>query len=426
MLKRPLSFILLAAWCQATLAVDPFYATVVVGENTGAVGFATAEDAFNSLRTHNLNSIVPYAGFEVVSANINFRGLALQTGYPIESSPRLDLHIPALGISETFIGHTRSDSLKMLKEYFKNSDKLSDIMKELASKTPVDPIAGNPNSLQSRMVSNIYNHSFLSLVRRHSEEFFTEEQTASKTSLFLLAAIGDNAPPIDTSSLDTAKVPATSAGLQVARYRQSDLTTIGVTIPLSYSFGAEPERPFSLNGELHYTNTEAADSYSFSIGTAYNFEANEGWYLIPAISYGLTTSEDLGSTGQMISISLTSAALIYESDHSTLWLGNTVNHLRTLKTSNGDYSFDSKLRNVAFTNGLILSRSLSALGPNFWIEYSIADTRYTGSDLYDEHYSEIGISIARSRSSSSYFRGGLSYINTTHSRGWVLSLHSAF
>lgn len=427
MIKKILSSALLIGWCQTTHAADPFNATAFVGCcNTGTAGFTTAEEAFDSLQTRDLNSIVPYEGFEIVRVNIDFRGLALVTDYPIEGSSRLELSIPSLGISETFIGETRDDSLEMLKDYFKDGDHLNRIMKELASKSPVDPIAGNPNSLQSRMVSSIYDRSFRSLVRRRSEQSFGGEQAAKETPPLLLAAIGDDLPTIGNSDSNAAKVPAASAGLQVSRYRQSGLTTVGVTMPLSYSFGAEPERPLSLAGDLHYTDTEAAETYSLTLGAAYSFSANERWYLIPAVNYGVTASEDLGSMGQMASVSLTSAAMIYENNRTKLWMGNAINYLRSLKASIEDYSFDPKLRNVAFVNGLVLATSPSSLEQNFWLEYSIADTRYTGSDLYDERYDEIGVSIVWSKSSDSYFRAGLSYLNTTHSEGWLLNFHSSF
>lgn len=110
-------------------------------------------------------------------------------------------------------------------------------------------------------------------------------------------------------------------------------------------------------------------------------------------------------------------------------MGNAVNYLRTLKSSVGSYSADPKLENIAFVNGLVLSTPLLSLGRNFWIEYSVADTRYTGSDLYNRRYDEVGVAIARSGSVSSkenYLRAGLSYLDAPHSRGVMFNFHYTF
>ena len=131
----------------------------------------------------------------------------------------------------------------------------------------------------------------------------------------------------------------------------------------------------------------------------------------------------------MVSASLTSAARIYQRFDTTIWMGNSVNFSRALKTSIGDYSFDSKLQNVAFVNGLVLSTPLTAAGRNFWVEYSVTDTRYTGSALYNRRYDEVGVAIVRSSGrlgNESYLRAGLSYLNGSQSKGVRLNLHYAF
>jgi hypothetical protein len=200
-------------------------------------------------------------------------------------------------------------------------------------------------------------------------------------------------------------------------------------VPLSYAFPPDPTRPFALDGELQYTDTEGARTYNVTLGASYRIGISERWFLIPSANYGITGSEDLGSLGQIVSASITSAFRIYESPGYSLWMGNGISYLRTLKTSVSDYSFDPNLRNTVFVNGLVLSTPLPAMGANTWIEYSVSDTRYTGSDVFNRRYDEVGVAIARSSSSRtnpSYWRLGVNYLNGSHSKGGSVNFQYSF
>lgn len=428
MLNRFASLALLLGWMPMIChGADPFNAEASVGASTVEVGYTTAEDAFDSLKGINLSDLLPYSGVEVVSTNIDFRGLELLAGYPVLSSPQLDLDIPTLGITRSFVGATRDESLEMLKDFFKNGDVLSRIMRELARVSPVDPIAGNPASLQSRMVFSVFDRSFRARVRMHAARTVgADARVALDGPRWTVAAAGESLSGMGAADPGIAAVANAVAGVELSRYRQAGLTTVGVAVPLSYSFGAEPDRPWALDGSLFYSDTEGAKTYSVDVGIGYDHRVNDGWYLVPALHYGVTASEDLGSLGQMMSVALTSAALLHERGRTTLWMGNTINVLRSLNASIGDYSFDPELHNVAFVNGLVLATPLERLGSNYWIEYSVTDTRYTGSDLYDERYDELGIAIARSNTAGGYLRAGVSYLDTTNSKGWRVSLQYAF
>ena len=202
-----------------------------------------------------------------------------------------------------------------------------------------------------------------------------------------------------------------------------------MSIPFDYSLATERGRSLSLEGDFQYTDTQRAQTYGLNVGAAYRFGVNDRWYLVPSANFGVTGSKDLGSLATMVSASLTSAARIYSRFDTTIWMGNSVNFSRALKTSIGDYSFDSKLQNLAFVNGFVLSTPLTAAGRNFWVEYSLTDTRYTGSALYNRRYDEVGVAIVRSSGrlgNESYLRAGLSYLNGSQSKGVRLNLHYAF
>ena len=421
------------AVCKLSWGADAFSASAGVNTRTGtqsaSLGFNTAEQAFDSLRQKNLSALVPaYTGVEAATVAIDFRGLALETAYPIANNPRLDLNIPSLGISRTFVGATREESRILLRDFFKNGDVLGRIMKDLAKTSPVDPVAGNPNSLQSRMVAQTYERGLRRVITEFGARTGESGKAASERSRWLVAAAGD-VPGLGSGTGGTAKPSSASVGLGVAGFRQAGLSTNGVSIPLDYSLASERGRSLSLEGDLQYTDTQGAKTYGLIVGAAYRFAVNDRWYLVPSANFGVIGSKDLGSLATMVSASLTSATRLYSRFDTTLWMGNSVNFSNALKTSIGNYSVDSKLQNVAFVNGLVLSTPLTAAGRNFWVEYSLADTRFAGSALYNQRYDEVGVAIVRSAGrlgNESYLRAGLSYLSGSRSNGVKLNLHYAF
>lgn len=429
MRRATASLVLVLGCSQVSLAADNFVISVSTPGNA-TVGFSTAEEAFDSLGQQKLSTFVPYTGVEVVLIGANLRGLSVAMAYPIVGNPRLDLLIPSLGIQRTFIGATRDDSLELLKEFFKSGDEASRIMRELVKVSPSDPLAGNPNSLQSRMVAGTFDRSFRSLVSKlRAVEDGGGQAAALELKSWNVAAAGASVPLPEGGPAAPARIPSMSAGLAVSSYKQAGVRGTTVSVPLSYAFPPDPARPFSVDGELQYTNTEGAKAYNVTLGGAYRISVSDRWFLIPSANYGITGSEDLASFGHIVSVSLTSAFRIYESPQFSLWMGNGVSYLRSLKSSFDDYSFDPELRNTAFVNGLVLSTPLPALGANTWIEYSFTDTRYTGTDLFNRRYDEIGVAVGRSsssRSNPSYWKIGATYLNGTHSRGGAVNLHYSF
>ena len=128
---------------------------------TGNASYSKAEDALHALDTGNLTGVVNnYTGTEAASVQLGFRGLPVTLSYPTAGATTLQLQIPSLGINQSFTGSTRNDSSKMLRDYFKNGDLLGQIMKKLAAVSPVDPIAGNPNSLMSRLAAQDFSTGF--------------------------------------------------------------------------------------------------------------------------------------------------------------------------------------------------------------------------------------------------------------------------
>jgi len=416
--------------CQGAAAADLFRVTAVIGTSTGTASFTTVQQTFDGLREDRLQALVPtYTGVEAAAMTIDYRGLAMSAAFPIVGNPRLDLVIPGAGISQSFVGASREQSRQMLRDYFKNGDTLGRVMKLLAQETPTDPIAGNPASLQSRMVRSSYEQHFRALASAQGGRSLGREQAAAHERPVLLASADGEPPTLGRPADAPADRSRLSVDLKLARFSGSDRSSTMVTLPYSLALGSGAEQPLSIDGDLQYTEFERTRTYGGSIGLAYRVRIDERWYLVPSASVGGTGSSDLGSVGTVVSAALTSAFRLLERPEYSLWMGNALNLLQTVKTSLGSYSFDPQLRNLAVTNGLVLSMTPSAIWQNRWLEYSFVDTRYSGSSLYDQRYDELGVAIVQAGRADDWpttMRAELNAFGSEHSRGWGLKFGLTF
>lgn len=397
-----LAGLLAAAGTTGVFGADNYRVTATIGAQTASAGFGTTEQTFDALTESGLRALLPgYTGIEATSIRIDYRGLSLLTAYPEAESTALVLDIQRLGINEVFEGSTREESRRLLRDYFKNSDALGRIMRALAEVSPTDPLAGNPASLQSRMVSGSFQRHF--------------------------GAVAGGRP--GASAAERQAEAGTLARGTAGRQTRAGLSSTTVGVPFSYALPIGPQRPLSVDGELQYASTEGAQSYGLQLGLAYRLAMGEGWALVPALSVGATASPDLGSAGTMVSASLTSALRLVDRGDFALWMGNGLNHLRSVASSAQGYRFDPQLRNTAMTNGLMASWAPAPLGPQQWLELGLSDTRYYGSALYDERSNELSLAWVRASPSSAgitSMRAELAYQDSTHSRGWGVRVQLAF
>lgn len=364
----------------------------------GSSGFTTAEDALRALETGNLQGVInQYTGVESANATLGFRGLPISLSYPTANSSTLLLQIPSLGINQSFNGTDRNDSSKLLRDYFKNGDLLGQIMKKLAAVSPVDPIAGNPNSLMSRLAAQDFSTGFSDPIAT----FGPREEGAEPVN---------NLIGID---------------LRHSSFKQDDLKSTVISLPLSYVVRNDlnPRRQMIFSMPLTQTDAEGAKSYQVGLGFAFRLPVNDNWALTPGIGYTIAGSEDLGSAAQMASLSLTSH-LAYDLGWGSVAMGNMIGSYKTLKTNVGDYSFDPQIRNTVLRNGVMMSLPTPMAGKRLSTEFSIIDTRYSGTELYMKSYQEYGIALSTARSavsSRSFLRTGLNFLQSSKSKGLTLN-----
>ena len=390
------------AMAGSARAADLFIVDLTVNSQSARLTFNSAEAAIDSLETQNINTKVPYSGTEPLTALMNYRGLPITLTYAAQNSTTLRFQVPEAGIDMSFTGAgssvpaARDNAQDQLVAYLKSGDGLGKIQKKLAEVSPVDPIAGNPNSLETQMVVRDFDTAF----------------TAYATNIAPGAA---------------AQVTPNLAGigLRFGSYSTAGLRTTAITLPISYTirFDANPDRQLTFTAPLTLADSEGAKSYYGGLGVHYRMPLATGWALTPAASWAATGSRDLGSAAQIVSASLTSGYMFPVQETDTIAIGNMVGYYKTLNLTVEDYSFDPELTNWVFRNGVMYSHPVSWFGGGLAMEYSFVNTIFTGAALYEERYNQVGVTLGTGRGATlpAYLRAGVTYLKTEKGKGFSLN-----
>ncbi len=372
------------------------------GAQSATYGFSSAEAAIESLRTANLAARINYTGIEAASVQLNFRGLPMALSFPALDSRTLTFAVPLLGIDQSFTGNgattqaARDDAIEQLKDFVRKGALASRIAKKLAEVSPVDPVAGNPNSLQSRLAAQDFDNAFMAFASR----------------------IIAGGPSANLSNM-------LGLGLRFGTYSQGGLTSKAYTLPFSYTVrpDSDPRRQLTLTLPVTFNDVEGAKTYHIAAGANYRVPIDDDWALTPAVNWGVTGSKDLGSVAQVVSLSLTSTYNIELGANHRIAIGNMIGYYKTLKLTVGDYSFNPDIKNVVFRNGILYSMPTSLLGGGKSVEYSLINTVYTGSALYNKSTNEVGVTLGTNRNANarSYQRAGFSYLFSSKTHGISLN-----
>lgn len=384
---------------QGLSAAELFTLDLKVGPQTGSTSFSTVQQLFNQLDTAGLKQVVDgYSDTANATARVDYRGLGM-TIDAVGSS--VTLKIPGVITDKVFDqGATRDDNLNALEDFFKRDGGaiLSAIQKKLAATSPVDPIAGNPNSLQSTMVASGFDQSFTAFATNVKAAPATMAQTSDSSGLVAL-------------------------GLRFGSYSQSGLRSESVTLPLAYTFrGLGEGRQFSFNLPITVGQVGSAKVVQGGLGVAYRHPMNDNWALTPAVGLGAAGSIDLGSAAAMTSYSVTSQYTI-PLDEYEVSIGNMIGRYETLKIQTKDYAYDPGISNVIFRNGAMLSKPVEFGGKPMALEFSAINTVFTGTEVYNKWTNEFGVTIGTRKGSDlpSYLRTGISLLQGQKSHGVSLN-----
>lgn len=368
-----LMFALCFMHAQSAAAQDIFNLTVTVDNTTQTFGFSNAEDFIRTNEDRRLEQLFPnYTSRSAVSSQLDFRGLPAQVTMA-ENSSDVRLLIPSLNIDKTFSGVDRDASVDDMVDFFQDEggDLLNRIQKELVKVSAEDVLAGNPNSIQSLMVEQVY-HLGVPQDKQHLRN--------TTDNFFFTGA------EVDIIDADG------SSGYEI-------------NVPIGYSIGinSAPGYRVTLQLPLSYTDIEGASAYKTALITDVQIPLTSTWHVHPHIGYGAAGSEDLASLGQMVMGGVTSKYYMsldaeQQEQNIRFVLGNTVGYSESLKLSLGDYEFNPEVSNTYTRNGVDMFVPVQRLvaGVTGDVKLGYSYTQFFGTELFLENFHDMELGWAGS------------------------------
>lgn len=449
MRKNYLSLALLAGLLSSptAFALDPFRLKIDVGADStidGVAGFSNFGSAISFVELRNFSGGA-YDGTQALFVDLSLRGLGTTLAFAANSAV-LEFTVSGLARPDggstasfsptsdpqtTSLAEQRAESLQQLRIFLKRNPGIRKaIYAALVKNSPIDPLAGNPDSLFGRKMRSDMDYGFthkVSQVWGCSTSAFNMSDDAP----ILIAAIGPISDIFAEAQGRAAALQSRNeygAGLSLSSATAStpdgDYKTTALLVPLSYTvkLDAHPTHKIRIDLPIGYTDTQGATGYSVGLGVAYTYPVSDVWTLTPAYGIGATHSEDLLSAGGVNSFSVTSAYTWRLSDYA-LSLGNSIGMYDSLDLKLGDIEAGADIRNTAFSNGLILTGPNSLIAKNLVVEYSFMNTQIRGDEVYTDQYNEIGVSVGHLGLEMgiirSYLKFGIGFLKATGDGGEI-------
>lgn len=376
----------------------------------GAASASTITDLVHKLSDQNLSSITSsYTNNSAANAILNIRGLSAFASFPANSTA-LHFSVPQAGVNVTFAGATRNDSEQQLLDFLiKNGgDLATKVLQALVAESPVDPVAGNPGSLQNSMALE---------------------------SFSIGTGIGINSPPSSVEGRRAALVRQPNlvqVGGDVGVFDSGGYQSTAATLPIRYTIPfSNPRWAITIDAPITYVNTQGDSSYYGSFGVSLRAPVLRHWYISPSVRVGAAGSLDLGAAAFEYAAGLSSRYDIYLRD-LIITIGNGVSFVHTTDLSVGNVHVNYDLSNQLWNNGLqvVGSLPLQLFGdPTSWQAF-IVDTYVTGSKVYVDHYDQIGFTVGTRHQLNSQdwnaFRLGVEVTLGSHFNAYKLALTYRF
>lgn len=357
--------LMLGGLTSALHSREPYHALIRVDTTTARVSDPNLVDLNRSLRTTSIQSLIPiYTSTSAVALDINLRGLIALTSFAANSTT-LVVTIPRAGITTSFTGGSRDESLLLFKEFIKEGSSLPRLLRAYTRYSPIDPIAGNPNSLLSQMAQSDYLVGTLSP----------------------LSGCGCcwSAQPI---------VHQFQAGTFAGRSFCKGYDTTTVTLPLRYSYSPDYRWAVIVDAPLTYYRNGGASSAFGSLGFGVRVPVANDWSLTPTVRLGAGGTLDLCVSGSFVSTGVTSVYNAKLCEH-VLSLTNYIGYFASTNLWLTGLNFNYHLHNTIFKNGLSLTscQGFTLCSRPFNFKVSIEDTYFAGDRLFINHYDEVSVAV---------------------------------
>lgn len=223
----------------------------------------------------------------------------------------------------------------------------------------VNPLVGNPDSLQQQMVESALD--------------FT----------------------IPTFGVDEAPW---GLGLRIGRVdRQGAVgTQYEARINRAFRLGEGSRSLLLIDLPISYQDVKGVRTLRASGAVALRYPVSSKWSLEPRVSYGYVKAIDQGLEGQIMTGSVASLLMLDGIGRGSLTIGNMVGYTKVLKAELYGYDVGNRTDNIVFRNGFAYELPLSGIRTGkrqSSVRASYAFTHYEGDELYTENIHEATLSL---------------------------------
>ena len=350
----------------------------------GAFAQNTIDDIITYLDPAEIAAAQPgfYNAQTQVQGVFDLRGAPVLAGYA-PNSPTLTVQFidtrtggtligpDGLACSFTYAGATRGASFDQF-DAATDSDLTPDerllgcLGNAWARSSPVDPLVGNPYSLQGNMTRNALD--------------FTDGMS--------LVELGPNA----NSAGDPFIIGATFSTGSAGRF---DMTRIDARINKGWRLLEGNRARLKLDIPFSFTTIKGAAAYTGEIGLGLEVPIMANfWSLEPRVAYGVTYSGEQGSLGHIVQGTIASRLVFRGLGRGQLMVGNMAGYSTTLDTP-GDLNINPDVKAWMFRNGFAyeLPLKMRVGGRNTSFRASYGFTNYTGAVLYNNNFHEASVSF---------------------------------
>lgn len=356
-------------------ARDLFIADMEVDDETVFQGTDKIFKVVDFFDDSSLEGFFPdYTPNSGVFARVDLRGLGVEVEY-LPNSTVLIFRVPAAGLEVRFEGATRNESQEQFEDWLKGNfesaaapdGKLTRLLQLLIEFSPVDPVAGNPNSLQTRM--------------------FLSDFDAGITGPFISPS----------GRIEGIRNQFTFGG-EFGFFNAGPFDGQVVNVPINYKWNLKrwPKLSVIFDFPVTLTRTETAWSYMASFGTGVQYRPTRWWSLTPMARIGGVGSLDVGALAVLVSGSLTN---YFQYNRGSTHLGfATLGGISTsidgIKIKGYDLSYE--LTNYVLRNGVDLGQKLdfTVFNNPAALKLFFNFTQYWGNNLYLDSFYDMGVGIA--------------------------------
>ncbi len=409
-------------WVEVASARDGlFRALYVIGtesatRETNRIG--SIDGFFDRRVLEDLSNATYDPLFTAVVANIDLRGLDTVAEFQ-EGDTRLFVRIPSAGIDVSFDGGDRDASVDEFIDWLdgnttalgSSKEAITSVLQALVAESPVDPVAGNPLSLQTLMMQAPYDVAMRTSFRPRDETVPDGEGLSWRGK--------------DVFDLDADFTPFWAGDWSGFRAELDPRYTLNLR---------EPRLAFVFDLPLAYTQTEAdAHTFTAQAGVGMLLRLTPWWNLMTDGRVGMAGSLQLGGLGVLWSTGVTSH-MQWQLGETTLRMGNAFSassSIDDLEWFGIEMTYD--LTNYLVRNGLEADRRLPGqlFGRPLYARVSFTDSWVLGSDVFVDHYNELGLHLVTRRSLGGgsmhdVFSFGLAYTGASEYHALRVSLGYAF